>query len=749
MVKNLDLGKQALIFFRLKALDIATFITNKQGLLDEKKVASFATDFALNGSIPIEHLFFFDTFIKERLKSVKKKHQEISSILLKFNSVPLSSASTNKIRQTLFMDQGAKITASDVRRAVVSMLFMPLRQNVGSCFATAPAILVQKILPAQMLMDIHEMLYKGRLSRNCVSGTFTAPMCNFGLEEKICAEHHPLLRAWEYTLATFSDFKHEFYRYNLYNSLGLSYEEEGGLGHFIYKWLQEIFQKQQKKIDSFSEEVGEVRAKIDMMQALLSQADSSDKARRLLKQLEAYLQQKTFLEHEEGKKIAYERKLSTLYIYLKDQYLHLFKNYFQEVYHPYLSFKKEEKAIYEDSLAGFMLLYKGGSMEPSLWTLIDKEQEFTKCLKDFLLATLPVVKNGYAWEEGEAVMDRLIVELSFYIESKAFMAFAKKRAQEEGPFEKLPWVYCSGGSMQSLLMAYFNKEEELAHEKRVVESPLLLLTFFIDTLKEMPPLQTKAFEKDSAFPMLASSPTHAFSLLPGLEKFRQGWEDGGLTYTWIRDEIITPGEKFYQSQKFSKEESLFLLEELMKKLGLEKAKHLKPLFPPIVPLLLWTEIVFAFAQQNKLHSITKLEVASFLKSSLPLFDIEQDQHKLQRPLKFLPSTRFIRAETLFRSACSSLEREKMVGFLESKELLAPPGIIVGDTNWPLWFFSFLYNPLSGRLELWRTDNLGLFGYPMEDWNMYMAPGSTAPWILYVDIRQYSFPGMGIGEAIKV
>jgi hypothetical protein len=59
-------------------------------------------------------------------------------------------------------------------------------------------------------------------------------------------------------------------------------------------------------------------------------------------------------------------------------------------------------------------------------------------------------------------------------------------------------------------------------------------------------------------------PTHAFTLLPGFEKFREGWEDLGFSYTWVRDQLILPSKKI-----LDREPKLF--SELQKAVGLNSA----------------------------------------------------------------------------------------------------------------------------------------------------------------------------------
>ncbi len=48
-----------------------------------------------------------------------------------------------------------------------------------------------------------------------------------------------LLKSWEFTLASFSEVKMEFSRWNLYSSLGFAPEKKGGIGELIYSRIDE------------------------------------------------------------------------------------------------------------------------------------------------------------------------------------------------------------------------------------------------------------------------------------------------------------------------------------------------------------------------------------------------------------------------------------------------------------------------------------------------------------------------------
>jgi hypothetical protein len=122
------------------------------------------------------------------------------------------------------------LTARDVRRAVLSALLTPLRQTVGSCFATAPAIIVQREQPWQLIEDLFELLTRGRLSRVRGGEERLVPMSpSYGAS----LHHHPLLKVWEFTLASFAEANLELCSWNLLAALGFTGRAESGVGKAI------------------------------------------------------------------------------------------------------------------------------------------------------------------------------------------------------------------------------------------------------------------------------------------------------------------------------------------------------------------------------------------------------------------------------------------------------------------------------------------------------------------------------------
>lgn len=80
------------------------------------------------------------------------------------------------IRDTLQLPQKTMVTDAHARRAALSALLCYLRQNVGSCFATAPAIMVHDEQPDVFLNDLQELLSTGRLKRTFSGNEYAVPL---------------------------------------------------------------------------------------------------------------------------------------------------------------------------------------------------------------------------------------------------------------------------------------------------------------------------------------------------------------------------------------------------------------------------------------------------------------------------------------------------------------------------------------------------------------------------------------------
>ncbi len=358
--------------------------------------------------------------------------------------LPLCHKGAEKlIQDSLQLSSNTTLTDVHVRRAVVSAALTPLRQNVGSCFATAPAILIQEEEPDRFLLDLYDLLTTGRLRRTFGGKEYTVPLSlSWGrgdLYKK--ADHHPLrespslqhvalpakihpdtplekiipeqakaqfkgyvdhalLKAWEFTLASYSEIKMEFSRWNLYTSLGLHPGEKGGLGEVLFRLIDEKLQSANEKLQEYA---GEYNAAIDQVrsvEALLRRAETEAEARRLKAEYQARyyhsLACRDLAEdyEERGKRYA------NFFNYLIQEYDRKFPEYFQEIYDPEMAEVREE--AYEDSPAGFRLVYKHGRADASIWTIVRSSDEYIRSLVDFFNLSEASIAHGCATEGKRA-----------------------------------------------------------------------------------------------------------------------------------------------------------------------------------------------------------------------------------------------------------------------------------------------------------------------------------------------------------
>jgi len=79
---------------------------------------------------------------------------------------------------------------------------------------------------------------------------------------------------------------------------------------------------------------------------------------------------------------------------------------------------------------------------------------------------------------------------------------------------------------------------------------------------------------------------------------------------------------------------------------------------------------------------------------------------------------------------------ELTALMEKNGLTPPRPLIFADTNWAKYFFSFLVNPATGNLELWRTDKIGLTGAPMSEWEPFLNGALKEHWGIFCRPHEY-------------
>lgn len=851
--------------------------------------------------------------------------QKDYSRLFKKFSRPISNKWVDElIRYTLSLPNHISITDAHTRQAVLAAWFCYLRQNVGSCFATAPAIIIHDEQPELFLQDLYDLISTGRLKRtfggieNSVplsaswgSGDLKKPivirqtskditpeiwyspgliaafeaigflkkedslkdkinqlkgwilsimkqrqsdvftisaeevirkilLINLNLTEKQLTEyesrsrgmlqsqiflHVPsqssgqgavgersanffhlfelaknsfkslsdiaLLKAWEYTLASFSDVKYEFTRWNLYASLGLSSNEQGGIGQCIYQNIQHKLDQANRKVQDIQGEYEVVYTQVKTLESRMRHASTENEVQWLKIEYQSRANEFYFLQEKRDEAQHKASSLVNLYDNLYKIYIELFKDYFQEVYDADM----QEVSVnpFDDTPAGFRLIYKHGRSNTSQWTRIKNQFDFIESLVSFFVATEPQISHLLEEKKIEKDLSDVVTAIINHIKTKEFIesAFHRMAIAHQAPsikdplnhldqIEKKPWAYTSGGTMNTLVSCYYRLEDKPKEIEKWVENEMELLVYLADTIKQIPPRFMDPYLKEQRQSMLMQSPTHAFLFKPMLNPFKETWSNDEFTYTFIRDHFIRPSEIFIEQLLLNDEMIEEIIRELSEKVPENYLPRFKSVFSkihgPLNPIFFREYLIDTLARDRGLryHSQPILsieEIDRYLYSTLPLFPLFELKERLSKIFSELPafsSTKVSQILNLFdQSSLSKRERlylgashlqniakallclfelETTSSFdyhlyisliCQKLGLAIPRPLLFADSNWMKDMFGFVVNPGTGKLELWRVDYTGSTGYPMNSWKQWLdGSRSDLRWSVYTKPFQY-------------
>lgn len=695
-----------------EATSLACHLVSEDGPL-KKKTIKITPTFSLSG--------LSDQLIYERQEKFLNQWMHDTKFFNSFKkfSLPLCHKGAEKlIRDSLQLPSKTLLKDFHVKQAVISACLTILRQTIGSCFATAPAILIQEEYTDLFIQDLYDLLTQGRLKRVIRGVEYSAPL-NLASCPK---DHHPLLKAWEFTLASLSEAKRDVPRWNICLSLGLDPQDKGGLGETLYKTINEKLQKTNEKIDHLNQETQSALDQYNVFKSLLNQVSSESEMRRLHAECQARWHHFQSLKDIRDDHHRLSEHLSLLFSFLIKKYLEKIPDYFQEVYDPDMNELSHHE--YEDAKAGFRLVYKHGRLDASLWTEVNSQEDFIKFLVDFFTMTENEVVHAFEQEEKKKIVIDVTSSLILHIRSDEFLKTALERTQKEG---RLPWAYTSGGTMDSLVMTYFSRETPITQDSKWVESPLELLIFLIDTVKNLSHLITDSFDKNPHKRMLMHSTQHAFSIQPGKELFKQGWHNQTFTYTWVRDNFLIPMQNFYQKQLLSPQEQESLIERVKGSFRPQGLMQVAKFYDSLIK-----------------HNISY--AAAFLYQALPLTHRDECQAALHEILKPWMTTcdipknlpLYVTSDELCALAKVNLASQNIphldihLAVIERarKLHLAPTPFLFADTNWVESYFGFVVNPGTQNLELWRLDRTGIIGHPMKDWDSWLNGSEKLPWVVY-------------------
>ncbi len=601
-----------------------------------------------------------------------------------------------------------------------------------------------------------------------------------------------LLKSWEFTLASFAETKAEFTRWNLYSSLGIGSEDKGGIGFCISEILKQKLSEINQKIRDLQQEYEVLYSQLKYLETRRQTVSSEKEADWLKNDYKTKRYEFDVVDELRQKENNKGQRLAQLHQTLADSYDELFPQYFQEVYDA--DMQGLIVGPYDDSPAGFRLLYKYGRANTSQWTYIHQAEEFIAALNHFFIGTESELASRLEFEGLQNELTEIITAIVTHIKTTEFIetAFYRIAATHHSPLikdpldnldriDKKPWSYTSGGTMGGLVSCYFRLDQKPTEVGRWVENPTELLVFILDVLKQIPHPIIKNFSKEKRESLLIHSPTHAFLLKPYYTTFFKGWQREEFTYTWVRDQWIKPMEKAIEMITLDESMMHYLIDQLQLLVPINYRYYFRNtferMFGNLTPIEFRNHLIETMQRDRglQIRQQTVLpadEIDSLLFNQLPLFPIYQMENRLEQLFKAISSLNANLREELLRiysllptrpggvayghakmlqevaKALLCLVKMETSGVEDFHQIVAeaarycgyalPKGIAFADTNWMKEDFSFVVNPGSGQLELWRVEATGTAGAPMSIWKEWVdGSRQDRTWGIYTRPFEYS------------
>jgi len=843
---------------RRLGIKIANWLIDEKGELDRQRLVQL-NHYLKQGFYWVAPQREADAFVFDHLRGALQMLEETREleVWLKKFSPPLCHKKAEAIiRDTLWLpfDQEESLETArllqpaPIRRAVLGAWLTFLRQSTGSCFATAPAILIQQKYPLRFFQDLYELLTTGRLKRVMAGKEYMVPMslssgsadlqkplsvvsldilafspgliaaCEaarildalqsfpgkievlrrllhgleipndeeiraekiirilllrvLGLEEKDLEEEAylsriqmtpllarqsavyyqkpseraqkvsdfkkrfhqacrsflaftecSLLRVWEYTIASFCDVKVDFARWNLSIGLGLHPEQPGGIGSFLFRFIDGRLQQYNQETSRLHEEYERAIATVRAAEAMISNSTSEAHRNQLRVEMTGAIQWANSLLDQRDQAAEKAQALVEFFSTLMKQYDEKMQEYFQESFDPSLT-SEERVHLFDDSQAGFRLVYKHGRSDASQWTPIDSGEEYINTLRDFFSATERDLT--FPPQLDFSFISEMTTALVQFIQEPEFLTSALQRSKSKG--RNSPWEYFSGGTMETLMQAYCGKDQPFAESSLAPHSEAELLAFL--------------FKEEENRPLLMRSPTHAFIFYPELLRSRAGRRKA-FPKENPNDEMQEHLSHLLSERLPALERALFL--------------HLFRQKPPSGSLNAFRLHLIDAMQGIKnpnLKNRTAL-VDSLLFENHPLVRLDEAKERVACVLQSIASISKQQSDPFLKkwegiykgpyeiyqkalllileigqSPISQTDWEmKIADCMRDLSFCDPNPLLFADTNWSGWFFGFLQNPATGQLELWRLNRTAMQGFPMTDWKEWLNEKNSSPWFL--------------------
>ena len=592
-----------------------------------------------------------------------------------------------------------------------------------------------------------------------------------------------LLKSWEFTVASFAEVKFDLARWNFYSGLGVNWDDAGGIGQVLYENAKKKVDETNLELEEYRQRYEAISIETDYLARRLQTASTDEEIRWVKMEYQTRQAEQYHIKQVWDMLVEKANRVANLHQFLIGSYDRLMREYFQEVYDADLH--DVQAGPFDDAPAGFRLIYKHGRTNPSLWTKITSLPEYIEALVSFFTMTEQELIHAPEVVGIEAEFSSIITQLATHVRSDEFIESALARtARAHGVglvsdplhnldrIEKKPWVFTSGGNMNTLVSSYFGLDGQPEEVGRWVENETELAAFLIDTTRQA----NNRAGRYKPTSILMHSPTHAFSLRPTARPFDESVAEDVYSYSWLVNHVRDPGLLFCSTCVYDPAAVGAFCELLAKKLPsdirtrfLNEAPTISGFLRPYelakeIQKLFSLDIILRHAQRV----LDEISLPGLLFESSPYtnFDVLRDvaaevlaaviprearkngaesairaaTAAINRPLRAKELLYLLRALMIRLTGSSRCEKDLLYNLVETmrgKKLLPPQPLIVADSNWVKDLFAFLVSPTTQQVELWVVNAYGTEGKPILSWRPWLDGSRREPmWGVLVNPTQY-------------
>lgn len=481
------------------------------------------------------------------------------------------------------------LTHYEIILSLLSSLFLPVRQHIGSCFSTAPSIFIQIYAPCSYIETLISLLTTGFCKRYYKEKEYTVPLQIHTSYIARVKKDAPLLHmAFEYTLASFSDTASDTLRYHLSHLLGIESDPLVGMSAYLVSLANEDHTLLEKELVGYSHEFDRAQGKMRYTTNRLSSVDSKEKERRLQRELDAdsyHLRSVKDMYHEHAEALDIVAALPKKMI---DGMFATVDTFFTELYDPDIVFS----TIDEDAPAGFSLYYTGGHAITDHWKKVSSFDDFRTYFASFVERSVYDLVSEETSSTEKKYMEKYIRALhSFILHKNIHDVFSFEEKNAETYFQRK-----SGGNMESVIARY-SLSKKISTVAISGETLIDRACILIDFVKDAPFRESNAWRLEEESRILMQTGKHGCLFMPGLPLFQQAVEEKGFTYSWFRDEFLAKRIAYWSHLK---EKNPALFDSFTEsEISLHHSIH-KGLPPLFFADSNWSELYFAF----DVHPIT-------------------------------------------------------------------------------------------------------------------------------------------------